>query len=332
MTPLRLAAVAAAALLVGACQRDRPAGQDVLAQDSTLTRDLQLANRDTLAQPQLRDVATNTPPAAPAPSAPAPAPAPAAQPRQQQAPHTHSTPATPAPRPERQRVARAPAPTGAPTPVEPPPPAPVTTPSGNTVQERAATGLGSSEGRLGVVSAGTSLALMAGQRVCTNTNAVGDRITASLAEAVTASNGIVIPAGATAVVEVTSLERSQQAGQDMRIGLAVRSVSYGGKTYPVTGDVTAAQTEQVRGADNNDAGKVAGGAVIGAILGNILGGRSRTRGTVIGAAGGAAAGAVLARRNAKYDACIPAGGRIAVRLTAPLTVQSAATGAAGGVI
>jgi hypothetical protein len=209
-------------------------------------------------------------------------------------------------------------------------PAPVTTPSGNTVVQ-APTGAANREGAVGVVAAGTSISLSSGQRVCTNTNTVGDRLTATLAEAVTGTNGVVIPAGATAVLEVTSLARSNQAGENMDIGFVVRSISYGGKTYPVNGEIVSAAVEQVKAPDNNDATKVAGGAVVGAILGHILGGRSKTRGTIIGAAGGAAAGAVLAHQTEKYDACLPSGGRVVVRLDSPLSVQ-ASTAASDGVI
>lgn len=288
-----------ALLTVAACKGEQKTA-DVLAQDSSLTRDLALANRDTTVQPQLRDV-----------------------------------PATPPPAPvERRRVAERPAPRRTrrePPPqaeTPPPPPAPVVTPSGNTMRA-AAPGAARSEGRVGVIAAGTSLALAAGQQVCTNTNSVGDRFTATLSEPVAASNGVVLPAGATAVFEVTSLKRSQSSGDKMEIGVVIRSVTYEGKAYPVTGDVTYAQTEQVRAKDNNDAGKVLGGAAVGAVLGRIFSGRSKTKGTIIGAAGGAAAGAVLARTTAKYDACIPAGGRISVRLSQPVSVQASGSATSG---
>ena len=309
MQSFRPAAICAIALLaLAACNKSDSTGQDALAQDSSLTRDLQLANNDTAAQPQLKDVPT-TPPPAPA--------KPAVVERRRVAE---------APPPRRRTPAPAPAPvTRAPTTTT----APVTTASGNTVVA-APSGAGHSEGAVGVVSAGTNLALSAGQRVCTNTNSVGDRITATLADAVTASNGVVVPAGATAVVEITSLGRSNQAGENMNIGFVVRSIAYGGKTYPVNGEIVSAAVEKVKAPDNNDATKVVGGAVVGAILGRILGGRSKTKGTVIGAAGGAAAGAVLAHQTDKYDACLPSGGRLVVRLDSPMSVQSGT--ASGGVI
>lgn len=307
----RLATAAALLLALGACKGGSKANQDVLAQDSSVARDLQLANRDTTAQPQLKDVPTTPPPAPPKTETVTP---------------RRATPA-PEPAPRRVVVARSTPhrtpivqPTPAPVRTPPPTPAPVTTASGNTVTSGPAT-TGRAEGKVGVVSAGTSLALLTGQRVCTNTNTVGDRITATLNEAVTASNGVVIPAGATAVLEITSLSRSGGAGQKMNIGLVARSITYAGKTYPINGEITDAQVDQVRGGGNNDAAKVGGGAVVGAILGRILGGGNRTRGTIIGAAGGAAAGAVLAHETATYDACIPSGGRVTVRLDTPLSVQ-----------
>lgn len=291
-------------LAVAACKGDNKSGQDALAQDSSLTHDLQLANNDTTSQPQLKDV-----PATPSPAT--------SKPEVVQRRRVATTP------PPRRRV-----PEPAPVAVAP---APTTTPSGNTVV-RAPAAAGNSEGRVGVVSAGTNLGLSSGQRVCTNTNSVGDRITATLAEAVTGSNGVVIPAGATAVLEVTSLGRSGQAGENMNIGFVVRSIAYSGKTYPVNGEIVSAAMEKVKAPDNNDAAKVGGGAVIGAILGNIFGGRSRTKGTIIGAAGGAAAGAVLAHQTEKYDACLPIGGRIVVRLDSPLSIQAATAPGANGII
>jgi hypothetical protein len=287
-----------AVLALAACSGEKKNNADILAQDSSLTRDLQLANLDTAAQPQLKDIPATPPATVEKPAAP----------RVVERPR-------PTPKP-------APKPTPAPKPVPKPAPAPVVTASGNTVEPARSNSAGNSEGRVGVISAGSTLSLNAGQRVCTNTNTVGDRFTATLANAVTGSNGAVIPAGAVAVVEVTSLKQSEQAGDNMGIGLVVRSIRYAGKTYPVNGEIADAQVEQVRSAKNNDAGKVLGGAAIGAILGNIFGGKSKAKGTVIGAAGGAAAGAVIAHQTANYDACIPSGGRITVRLNQPMSIQS----------
>ena len=180
----------------------------------------------------------------------------------------------------------------------------------------------SGAGNVGAIASGTSLTLASSQKVCTNTNKVGDRITATLSEAVTGSNGAVIPAGATAVLEVTKLKRSENANDNIEMGFAVRTIEFGGNTYNVDADVTSAAVDRVRASTKgNDAKKVAGGAVLGAVIGQVIG--KDTKGTVIGAAAGAAAGAGAAAATANYEGCVNDGGRIVVKLTSPLTIKAA---------
>ena len=291
---IRISAALVACVAAIACSEKK---SDPLAEDTSLNRDLALANQDTSSKPELRDVPVATEPE-PAVAEPEQAPAPV--------------------RVTRQVVKNpAPAPVKKPAPqlvVQETPPV-QTTASGNTerVTEKG------SERALGVVSSGSEIALTSGQRICTNTNSIGDRFTAQIADPVMGANGTVIPVGSTAVVEITSLQRSEKAGENIEIGLRVESITYGGKTYPVTSETTYAQVDRVK-ADNGDAArKVVTGAAIGAVLGQILG--RKTKSTVIGAGAGAAAGAVIANRNADYDGCVPTGGRITIRLTQPLTIQ-----------
>ena len=277
------------ALAIGACSKGGENADTTLAQDSTLNRDLQLATGDSSAQPQLKDV---PPAAAPAPSTPA----------------TTTRPRTPAPRPKARPS------TPAPTPE---PAAPPRTPSGNTVTA----GEKSSGGDVGMIASGATLTLASTSKVCTNTNKVGDRFTATLSEAVTGSNGAVIPAGATAVIEVTKLKKSENANDQIEMGFAVRTIAFGGNTYNVDADVTSAAVDRVRSSTKgNDAKKVVGGAVIGAVIGQVIG--KDTKGTVIGAATGAAAGTAAAAATANYDGCVNDGGRIVVKLTSPLTIKA----------
>jgi hypothetical protein len=284
-------------LALGACkQGDKP--EDALAQDTALAHDLQLANADSAAQPQLKDVpATVVPAQAPTTQAP--------RVTKRQTPAEILTPnRTP------RRVAT--------NPETAPVDKPVTTPNGNTVTEN--TGSGSKEGAVGTIATGSEISLYSGQRVCTNTYQVGDRFTANVAESVQGSNGVAIPAGATAVIEVTALKRSENANDNIEMEFAVKSIAFNGKTYAVNSTVTSAQVDKVRNGDaSNDAKKVATGAVIGAIAGQIFG--HKTKSTVIGAAGGAAAGAIVAGATGKYDGCVPNGGRIAIKLTQPMVVQ-----------
>ena len=287
----------AVTISLGACkQGDKP--EDALAQDTSLAYDLSLANADTMAQPQLKDVPVTASPTT-KPSAPAPKVV------SRKAPSEILTPTN------RRRVATT---TTTPPPVEK---APVTTENGNTVTEGSAA---ASTRAIGSIATGSEISLYSGQRVCTNTYAVGDRFTASVAESVQGSNGVSIPAGATAVIELTSLKRSENANDNITMEFVVRSIAFNGTTYPVNSTVTSAQVEKVRNGDaSNDGKKVATGAIIGAIAGQIFGHHMKS--TVIGAAGGAAAGAVVAGVTGKYDGCVPNGGRISLKLTQPMTVQ-----------
>ena len=286
-------------LALGACkQGDRP--EDVLAQDTSLVHDLQLANADTMAQPQLTDVPATVEPAQ-APVAPTP------RVTQRRTPSEILTPSR-----NPRRVATTPR--SEPQPVEP---APVTlTENGNAVTESST----ATVHELGTIASGSEISLYSGQRVCTDKYAVGDRFTASVAESVQGSNGVSIPAGATAVIELTSLKRSENANDNITMEFVVRSIAFNGTTYPVNADVTAAQVEKVRNGDaSNDGRKVATGAVIGAIAGQIFG--RKTKSTVIGAATGAAAGAIVAGATGKYDGCVPNGGRISLKLNQAMVVQ-----------
>jgi hypothetical protein len=266
------------ALFAGACAKS----DNTAAADSALNSDIQLANRDTAAQPALTDVpgsATN-----PAPSASAP----------RTTTKTTTTTRTPATTTRK----------------------PTVTSSGNTVTRTNA----GTAARVGTIPAGATLNLASGSKICTNTNKVGERFNATVTDAVVGSNGAVIPAGATANVEVTELKRSENVNDNVVMGFRVVSVSFGGHTYPVSATTSYAQVSKVKNQPKGkDVQKVVGGAAIGAIAGQILG-RS-TKATVIGGAVGAAAGAGAAAATANYEGCVNSGGKITATLNSSTQVN-----------
>ena len=274
-----------------ACTVSEKKADTALATDTALNKDLALAGRDTTTQPALKDV-----PVTPAATAPTPPPM-----------RTN----TPAPKPKAK-----------PTPVKSTPaPTTTTTASGNTVTKNP-TGSSSSSagGSVGTIASGTSLSLRSNSRVCTNTYTAGQTFTATVANAVSGSNGATIPAGATVSLEVTNLKRSENATDKIVMEFAVRSVSFGGHTYPVSATVADAQIDKVRNEPKSkDVQKVVGGAIIGAVAGQILG--KSTKSTIIGAGAGAAAGAGVAAGTANYEGCVPDGGNIVVNLNGPLQVK-----------
>jgi len=274
------------ALLAGACTTKT---DNNAAADSALNKDIQLANRDTAAQPALTDV--------PASSTVA------------------NAPATTAPRTTTRTTTTNRTTTRTPTTTTRAPTTSVTS-SGNTVTRTS----GGAAARVGTIPAGSTLQLASNSTVCTNTYKVGQRFNASVTNAVTGSNGAVIPSGATANVEVTELKRSENANDNVVMGFRVVSVTFGGHTYPVSATTTDAQVTKVKNQPKGkDVQKVIGGAAIGAIAGQILG-RS-TKATVIGAAAGGAAGAAAAAATANYEGCVNSGGRITATLNSSTQVN-----------
>src|SRR5258708_18053402 len=163
----RLLIAGAMTLAIGSSACTEKKNPDTLAQDTALNRDLQMANADTTAQPALKDVPAGT--VAPSPVSP-----------------TRATP-TPRPAPPRRSTG-----TVVRTPTRPAPAAPrlSTTSSGNTVTRTPGAG---AERAFGTVSAGSTLNLASNSRVCTNSNHVGERFTATGSDAIDRSNGAMIP-------------------------------------------------------------------------------------------------------------------------------------------
>ena len=276
------------AFLAAACAKT----DNNAAADSALNKDIQLANGDSAAQPALTDV-----PASATPSATATTVAPKTGTAKTTTTRTTTTSRTPT------TTTRTPTTS--------------VTSSGNTVTRNPG---GTAAARVGTIPAGATLNLASGSRVCTNTNHVGDRFNASVSNAVVGSNGAVIPAGATATVEVTELKRSENANDNVVMGFRVVSVTFGGHTYPISATTSYAQVDKVKNQPKGkDVQKVVGGAAIGAIAGQILG--KSTKATVIGAAVGGAAGAGAAAATANYEGCVGSGGRITATLNSSTQVN-----------
>ncbi|HWH49903.1 MAG TPA: YMGG-like glycine zipper-containing protein [Gemmatimonadaceae bacterium] len=296
---LRACALGAAFLGAAACS-DKSANARAQA-DSELARDLALAG----AQPTQPTAFTDTS------VAPTPSPASKATQGPPATQHTHTSRKpkveTPPPRPVKQ-VAQAPE-QSPPTPVQQAPqpaPAPAAAPAPAPSPA--------------MIGSGTGFGLTSGSKVCTS-NLPGDKLIATVNDAVTGSNGAVIPAGSTVVLEVASVTPGEN-GQDAQIAFRVRSIEVNGKDYRADATVTPSAGLEKTKVDNPDPNadkkKVIGGAIAGAILGQIIG--HNTKGTVIGAAAGAATGAAVAHAGQKYQACLPAGAPMHLTLNSAIVM------------
>ena len=288
-TPL----TAIALLLLSACGGDKTKTTDTppaaaVATDSAMRP----AMRDSVASVEVVPPAPSTAEAplvagrAPAPHSPAAKPAPASRPA--------VSAARPKPKPEGSTASNAPA---------------------THAHEPAASARMS-----GTVASGTSIRLTSGEKVCSNTLAVGDKISTTTNAVVSATNGVSIPSGSRVSLVVTKSKTSAHTGDEAELAFDVRSVTFGGDTYTMSGDVAteAVVTERKGG----DAKKVAIGAAAGAVIGNIIGGGSRVQRTVVGAAAGGAAGAVAAAVTGDRFACLPEGSALTVHLGNALTVHN----------
>jgi hypothetical protein len=174
----------------------------------------------------------------------------------------------------------------------------------------------------GTIEAGAQLAVRANSELCTNTHKIGDKLTATVNEAVVGSNGATIPAGATVTLTVTKLNRSENVNDPIEMQFSVDAVDFGGRSYPINGTVSGMDIARVRSTSkSSDVKKVVGGAAIGAIAGQVLG--KNTKSTVIGAAVGGAAGAGAAVATANYEGCLRAGNNFVVTLGNALTLPIA---------
>jgi hypothetical protein len=261
------------------------------AADSALARDLALASSQTT-QPTFQDTAI------------APAPTPVQQ-AKEEPPAPARTRARPKPQPPKQ-VVETPAPrpvVNAVTSAPEPTPGPAAAPA------------------LASIGSGTGMALTSGSKVCTGTNMPGDKLVATVNEPVTGSNGAVIPAGSSVVLEIASVTPGAN-GEAAQMTFRVRSVVVNDKTYNVAAEVTPLaplEKSKVAGDPNAEKKKVIGGAIAGALIGQMIG--HNTKGTIIGAAAGAATGAAVSRSGERWEGCLPAGAPMRLTLSSALIIS-----------
>ena len=166
------------------------------------------------------------------------------------------------------------------------------------------------------IPAGTPVVVAVNTSLSTKTAGVGDSWSGTVTEPVFAGGREVIPAGSY-VRGVVLVAQPAQRGDRATLQLAMRSISIGGRSYPVRGssEAVVAGSPRVR-----NVGAIAGGAAAGALLGKAIGHSAKS--TVIGAVlgGGAATAAVVASHG--YQATIPAGRTMEFTTGSSMTVRA----------
>jgi hypothetical protein len=166
-----------------------------------------------------------------------------------------------------------------------------------------------------VIPAGTVLTVTVDQAVSSKTNNTGDHFDASLAEPLVVAGKEVLRTGTTVSGIVTDAKSAGRFNGQAELGLALDSITVGGKAYHLH---TGAVAENTKGRGKRTGIGAGGGAAFGAIVGAIAGGG---KGAAIGALAGGGAGGAGAAFTGKRDITVPAETRLDFKLSEPVTIQ-----------
>ncbi len=164
------------------------------------------------------------------------------------------------------------------------------------------------------VPAGTMINVRLTQGIDVDASQTGQTFKAIVDDPVMMNGSIVIPRGASAVLQAAAVQQSGTMKGSDKISLKMNAIGFGGNVYPVA---TAYVETKGGGEGKKTARKVGGGAGLGAVVGGIAGGGS---GAAIGAAVGGAAGAVMASTGEEHLK-LPAETRLQFQLTAAVNVR-----------
>ena len=171
----------------------------------------------------------------------------------------------------------------------PPPPAPAPRP---TPRHAAAS-------TIVTVPAGTGVNVRLAQAIDVDVSQAGQTFKAIVDDPVMIGGSIVIPRGASAIVQAVQVQQSGKMKGSDKISLKLNSIGFGGMVYEVA--TTYVETKG-KGEGKRTARKVGGGAGLGAIVGGIAGGGE---GAAIGAAVGGVTGAAVAAAAKSTSSCPP---------------------------
>jgi hypothetical protein len=165
------------------------------------------------------------------------------------------------------------------------------------------------------LATGTTIVGALQNTINTGKNHVGDKVTLRTTEEVRVNEMTVVPAGATINGEVTHVDPAGRVAGGAELTLRFTElVTEDGKSYPITAEPLRMKG---KGDAKESALEVGGGAVAGGILGGVLGGKKDVG---KGAAAGAVVGAGVAVATKGDQIVLPAGQKIKVTLSAPVSI------------
>ena len=167
----------------------------------------------------------------------------------------------------------------------------------------------------GTVPVGAKITVVTDRSVSSKTAKIGQAITGSVAQDVTAGGKVAIPKGSPVKLMVSSVQASGRLSTPAKLYLRLRTVTVGGKTYTIA---TSSAGRTLGGKGKRDAGFIGGGAAGGAVIGALAGGG---KGAAIGAAAGAGAGTAGAAATGKKDIEYPAETKLVFTTRAAMTIN-----------
>jgi len=162
---------------------------------------------------------------------------------------------------------------------------------------------------------GSKIHVTTNQSLSSKNARLGETISGSIAEDVTANGRVVIPKGSEARLSVSSVQASGRLSTPAKLWVRLRSVTVHGKTYSLA---TNSAGRTMGGKGKRDAGFIAGGAGAGALIGALAGGG---KGGAIGAAAGAGAGTAGAAATGKKEVEFPAETQLSFTTRASISIE-----------
>lgn len=168
--------------------------------------------------------------------------------------------------------------------------------------------------REATIPAGVTLVAALERAISTERSRVGDNITLRTTAPIRLDASEVIPEGVVIRGEVTQAKGGGRVAGAPELALRFTDLEVDGERHTIS-----ANPFRVRGESDaaQSAAAIGGGAVAGGILGRVIGGKG---GTVKGAVVGAAIGTGVAVATEGDQLVLPAGQKLRIRLSAPVTV------------
>ncbi|HEX7019154.1 MAG TPA: hypothetical protein VF159_04035 [Gemmatimonadaceae bacterium] len=161
---------------------------------------------------------------------------------------------------------------------------------------------------------GTTVNVRTTQTIEADASQAGQTFKAIVDDPVMVEGAIVVPRGASAVLQAVHVEQSGKMKGSDKITLKLNAVGFGGMVYEVASTYVESKG---KGEGKRTGRKIGGGAGLGAIVGGIAGGGE---GAAIGAAIGGVTGAAVAAGGEEHLS-LPAETRLQFQLTSAVTIK-----------